>query len=392
MVGFYPGIRNNFRFMAKNRKLFGIHNIDILLMSFIFLLLFMLPVLFTKVDGGISWTNVFKIWQDRVLLIPIFIINHWVLVPRLMLKKRYKLYTGLAALIIMLSTLAYYFHDIPQKARPRRATDRIERRMAEEGINPPRPDERNEPPRQLEQREPSSKKPSPVPPYADLLMFSLLIVAVDTGLSLTKNWHRNEEDKIRLEKENTKVQLAMLRNQVSPHFFMNTLNNIYALIDTDTQKSKQAVMKLSKLMRYMLYENSNGKVTLSKEFEFIKSYVDLMIIRFDNDINVNLDIPEKYTDVEIPVMLFISYIENAFKYGASYQQKSFIHVIFEVTSDTLSFTCLNSITGKRETKSQGGLGLQNSKQRLELLFNDRYKLSVRETEKIFTVELNIPLA
>ena len=387
--------------MAKNKKLFGIHNIDILLMSFIFLLLFMLPVLFTKVDGGISWTNVFKIWQDRALLIPIFLINHWILFPRLVLKKRYKSYAGLVALMIVTCTIAYYFHDMPDNTRPRRAAERMKPPRQDERIKPPRRDEGIERLRQDkridyqvqdELRSAATKKPSPVPPYADLLMFSLLIVAVDTGLSLTKNWHRNEEDKIRLEKENTKVQLAMLRNQVSPHFFMNTLNNIYALIDTDTQKSKQAVMKLSKLMRYMLYENSNGKVTLSKEFEFIKSYVDLMIIRFDNDINVILDIPEKYDDVEIPVMLFISYIENAFKYGASYQHKSFIHVIFEVTSDTLFFTCLNSITGKKEIKRQGGLGLQNSKQRLELLFNDRYKLSVRETEKIFTVELNIPLA
>ncbi|MEI7727475.1 MAG: sensor histidine kinase, partial [Bacteroidota bacterium] len=194
-----------------------------------------------------------------------------------------------------------------------------------------------------------------------------------------------------LEKENTRVQLAILRNQISPHFFMNTLNNIYALIDTDTRKSKESVMKLSKLMRYLLYENSNGKVKLSREFEFIKSYVDLMIIRFDNDIIVNLEIPENYADIEIPVMIFISYIENAFKFGASYQQKSFIHVVFEVTDNMLFFTCLNSITRKKEVNRVGGLGLSNSKQRLDLLFKDRYKLSVRETEKIFTVELNIPL-
>jgi LytS/YehU family sensor histidine kinase len=91
------------------------------------------------------------------------------------------------------------------------------------------------------------------------------------------------------------------------------------------------------------------------------------------------------------VMLFISYIENAFKFGASYQQESFIYIIFEVTDEMLFFTSINSISVKSEDKSKGGLGMENNKKRLDLLFSDRYKLSVRETEKIFTVELNIPL-
>ncbi|MDD4554776.1 MAG: histidine kinase [Bacteroidales bacterium] len=359
--------------MKTRRNLAGYHNFDLLLMCFIFLLLFVLPVIFTRVDGRISWNNVFKIWQDRALLIPVFVLNHWILVPRLMIRKRYRLYFSFVAMILILVTVVYYFHDTPAG---RRFSLKNEAMPLIKADGPARPKQRT---------------PTPVPPYADLLMFSLLIVAVDTGLSLTKSWHKSEEDRIRLESENTSVQLAMLRHQISPHFFMNTLNNIYALIDTDSKKSKESVMKLSKLMRYMLYENKAGKVKISREFEFIRSYVDLMIIRFADNIQVTLDIPEKYADDDIPVMLFISFIENAFKHGSSYEQKSFIHLIFEITVDKIIFTCINSNTAKMTPKGDHGLGMENSLKRLELLYGDRYRLSVHETEKTFTVELAIPL-
>jgi hypothetical protein len=346
-------------------------HIDLWLMCFIFLLLLVLPVIFTRVDGAISWRNVFKIWQDRMLLIPVFVINHWLLVPRFILKKQYYLYVGLVSLMILGCTLFYYFHD--EVRTPGRA-ERAEKREAPPG------------------NKPLSSKPTPVPPYADLLLFSLLIVAVDTGLSLSKSWHQNEEDRIRLEKENARIQLAGLRNQVSPHFFMNTLNNIYALIDTDTQKSKQAMMKLSKLMRYLLYENQSGKVTLSKEFEFIRSYVDLMTLRFSDEITIHLELPEIFEEVEIPPMLFISYIENAFKHGTSYQHQSYIRIGIEVMPDRLIFTCINSINRSREIHGPGGLGMENSRKRLDLLYRERYTLDVHASEKIFTVELNIPLS
>jgi hypothetical protein len=344
---------------------------DLWLMGFVFLLLLVLPAIFTKVDGVISWRNVFKIWQDRALLVPLFILNHWVLVPRLILKKQYTIYVSLIAVMIFGLTLFYYFHD-------------EYRSMSRQ--------ERNREPFQYESDNLASRKPpTPVPPYADLLMFSLLIVAVDTGLSLSKNWHRNEEDKIRLEQENTRIQLNSLRNQVSPHFFMNTLNNIYALIDADTERSKTAIMKLSKLMRYLLYENKDGKVKLSKEFEFIRSYTDLMALRFSEGVTIQLDLPVDYTDHEIPPMLFLAYIENAFKYGASYRQQSLIRIAFDIADDKLIFTCVNSIASQGQTSGSGGLGLENNRQRLDLLYHKNYTLNINRMETLFTVELQIPL-
>lgn len=358
----------------KIKKNSFIKNIDIILMLFIFSVLFILPILFTRENNQIAWRNVLKIWQDQVLLLPLFAINHWLLVPKLMLKKKYVSYALTIVILISISSTSYYFYDTPPA------------RVALEKRNPDSPRNHKKP----RQKKPRKKKA--VPPYAELLFLSLVIVAVDTGLSFTKHWHTNEEDNARLEKETVQAQLSMLRNQISPHFFMNTLNNIYALIEGDKQRSRQAIMKLSKLMRYLLYENQNGKVLVSKEFEFIHSYVDLMKLRFINQVDIQFNTPDAYKDVEIPVLLFISYLENAFKYGASYQNQSFIKANFELTSDSLIFTCTNSSNAiKKEPNTIGGIGLKNSKKRLDLLYKDNYELKIHNVKDIFSVELTIPI-
>jgi hypothetical protein len=361
--------------MQRNKNF--IYHIDIILMSFVFLMFIVLPLIFTRENGRIAWVSVLKIWEDKVLLLPVFIINHWLLVPRLVLKKKYVTYMVMAFLLITLVTVSYYMHDETGKGTIRSRSPEI-REL---------PGDRNEKTTGL----PTPGPPRPIPPYAELLLFSLLVVAVDTGLSFTKHWHISDEDKVRLEKENIEAQLGMLRNQISPHFFMNTLNNIYSLIEADKERSKQAVMKLSKLMRYLLYENSNGKVMLSKEFDFIRNYVDLMKLRFADEVEIRLDIPATYADIEIPVLLFVSYLENAFKYGTTYQHRSLIEADFEIEDGYLIFSCRNRKNSYSGNVDAGGIGLQNSRQRLDLLYNNKYSLTIHETGKIYSVILKIPI-
>lgn len=346
-------------------------------MLFIFLLLFLLPLIFTRDSGAVAWMSVVKIWQDRILLVPLFAINHWLLVPKLMLRKKYSSYLPAVLSIILLITVTYYLYDQP-------VSSPIENR----------PVGREKNSQQMTDRTPSGtadRHPQPVPPYADLLLFSMLIVAVDTGLSFTRQWHSTEEEKVRLEKENVEAQLGMLRNQISPHFFMNTLNNIYSLIDSDKEGSKQALVKLSKLMRYLLYENADGTVLLSKEFEFIRSYVDLMKIRYVDDIEIILKFPQVYDDVKIPVLLFVTFLENAFKYGTSYERRSSIAASFEIEGKYLAFECRNSKNLFSGNNPAGGIGLQNSRQRLDLLYKDKYSLAVHDTEDSYLLKLKIPV-
>lgn len=342
------------------RQQSGMH-IELIIMMFIFLVLFLLPVLFTRVQGEISWMHVFKIWKDHSLLIPAFAINHWVLIPRLLHRQKYFAYFMTIVLLISVLVSFYYYYDMVLNAKP------------------------------LQDIPENQDQPTPIPPYAELLMYALLIIGVDAGLLFSKKWYETEEKKHLLELKNADMQLEILRNQVSPHFFMNTLNNIYALIGMDTPKAREAVMKLSKMMRYMLYENNKGKVKLSKEFEFIRSYIDLMRLRFVDDSVIGLSVPEKYNDVHIPALLFISYIENAFKYGASYENESLIRISFQIEENILIFECENIKQSIHLIGQSGGLGMENSKARLDLLFGDNYSLEIDTSGKTFCVKLKIPL-
>lgn len=331
--------------------------IDIIIIGFIFLILFTMPVLFVRINDQISWKHVVKIWQDNSLLIPIFAFNHWVLLPKLMQKRKYILYILSVFGLILIATFIYRGIDSPM-SMPR-------------GIN--------------------DNHPMPVPPYANMMSYAILIIGVDVGLCFSRMWQKNEKRTLDLERQNTKMELELLRNQVSPHFFMNTLNNIYALVDSDSLKAKSAVMKLSKLMRYLLYENNNGHVKLSKEFEFIQSYIDLMRLRYTDGVIFNLDIPDEYDDLEIPPMLFISYIENAVKYGVSYQDRCEISIKFHITDKELHFSCSNPIHRNNETYLKGGIGLKNSKNRLALIYGDRHHLTITENSGLYNVSLIIPI-
>ena len=346
----------------KNRQIKYDKYMEYWIIGFIFLLLFLLPVLFTRVDGRISWLHVTKIWKDQMLLIPLFIANRWLFVPKMLFRKNYIAYVLCVLGLITIFTTSYYYHDEVLNKRPLKESD-IE-----------------------------NKRPEPIPPFANLLMYSLLIVGVDTGLLFSKRAHEIEKKKHLLEKENAKMELDILRNQISPHFFMNTLNNIYALIDCNTPVAKESVMKLSKLMRYMLYENESGKVYLSKEFEFIRSYIDLMKLRFADGITIRFITPESFTDVMIPPMLFIAFVENAFKYGASYDKDSLISIVFAISENTLSFKCYNTIHPHLGDIEKGGLGIRNSENRLKLLFGKNYTLELSSAENIYNVDLKIPLS
>lgn len=338
-------------------------NIDLLIIGFIFLVLFLLPILFVRIDGKISWIHVIKIWKDQVLIIPIFLINHFFLMPKFLDKKKYWQYFSILFGLIAIAVIVYFNYE----------NYLLHKKLLREGIN-----------------KISEKRPSPIPPYANLLMYSILIMGVDLGMFFSKKWQLISEQKIELERRNTMMELEILKNQVNPHFFMNTLNNIYALMDKDANKAKKAIIRLSKLMRYLLYENSDSKVPLSKEFDFLKSYTELMQLRFTDQIDYRFSVPENFEDYKIPPLLFISYIENAFKYGISYANPSKIYISFKIQDNKLIFNCINTVHKENHQKN-GGLGLLNSKNRLDLLYGKNYQLKIDEENQVFGVLLKIPL-
>ena len=195
----------------------------------------------------------------------------------------------------------------------------------------------------------------------------------------------------RLEKENVANQLVLLRSQVSPHFFMNTLNNIHALIDINTEEAKEAIIKLSKMMRYLLYETEAEKTTIKKEVEFLESYVDLMRLRFSENVRITLNIPSVIPERQLPPLIFTSLIENAFKHGISYKDASFITIELVFGEERMLLVVKNSKPPKGRTEEFSGIGIENTRKRLALLYGTSYHLDIIDSNNQFTVNLSIPI-
>jgi len=172
---------------------------------------------------------------------------------------------------------------------------------------------------------------------------------------------------------------------------MNTLNNIHALIDIDTEEAKNAVIKLSKLMRHILYDSETSQISIQKEVDFIVHYIDLMKLRFSDKVKIDLSIPEKLPDKSIPPLLFTSFVENAFKYGISYHSESFVSILIQAKKEHLHIDISNSNHASLQQKSGKGIGIANATTRLKLLYKDNYNLNISEDDKTYKVHLSIPI-
>jgi len=214
------------------------------------------------------------------------------------------------------------------------------------------------------------------------------------GMNLgIKLYFRQREDQKRmgeLEKQNLEQQLEYLKYQINPHFFMNTLNNIHALVDIDPEMAKQTILELSKMMRFVLYEGNKAGVPLDRDISFLQNYITLMKLRYTDKVRINVTTPENLPNKEVPPLLFITFVENAFKHGVSYRQESYIDIGIDVSDGRLQFTCTNSRIPKEDDK-HGGVGLRNVKQRLDLIYGENYTLDIEDKPDMYKVNLTIPL-
>lgn len=202
-----------------------------------------------------------------------------------------------------------------------------------------------------------------------------LSAAVATLLRLAMKWQMAENARKEMEIQKTEAELMNLRNQINPHFLLNTLNNIYALITFDKDKAQKAVLSLSALLRQMLYGCQNNSVSLKDETEFIRNYVDLMRIRISKDVKVDVDISiPSDTDICIAPFILISLVENAFKHGVSLTKPSFISIRIIADGKMIECEIRNSNFPKNESDKSGhGIGLKQVAKRLDLAYRDRYE-------------------
>lgn len=223
------------------------------------------------------------------------------------------------------------------------------------------------------------------------ILASFLISGFAMGLGVMEKLKENEKRQKELEKQKLDSELAFLKNQVSPHFFFNTLNNIYTLIGIDGPTAQDSVLKLSKLMRYLLYESEHGETMMSHEIDFMNNYIDLMKLRISQKVELEIDFPEGFSDFSVPPLLFVPFIENAFKHGISYRDRSYISIRMKIEGRQIHFFAENSL-GKgtsTEEKQHSGIGLENIKKRLNLLYPTSHELVIDKTEEYFRVNLFI---
>src|SRR6201996_3635775 len=232
---------------------------------------------------------------------------------------------------------------------------------------------------------PQKEQPNLVALY---LIFAVLMGA-SAAVKLFQRWISDSQRINELETATIQSELENLKKQINPHFLFNTLNNANVLTHKDPEKASQVLMNLSDLLRYQLYDSARAKIFLTSDIHFLEDFLNLEKIRRDNfDFTITQE--GNLQGIEIPPLLFITFIENAVKHNNDAEEHSFVYVFFAVVEKELNFHCINSKPRvKVKTNGNGGLGLANVKRRLELLYPDRHHLQISDNSETFNVHLTI---
>lgn len=226
--------------------------------------------------------------------------------------------------------------------------------------------------------------------YLSIFSYHFVYALWGTMFRFTIDWFKTKQKQKDLEKQNVTSELALLRSQINPHFLFNTLNNINSFVDREPEKASYGIVKLSEIMRYMLYQANTDKIPLDYEINYIKSYIDLQKLRVKDPNFVSFAVHGSTSSVFIPPMLLMPFVENAFKHGKKQDVSPGIIINLMIDDKTLEFEVSNYIMPKYEgAETEGGFGMKNILRRLELIYNDRYKLDIKNDNEMFVILLKI---
>lgn len=368
-------------------KLFSGKKLTIMLHVAVWIILFILPAYLLFIDSGSDDFILSRTYIQIFMYAIIFYANYLLFTPKLFFKHRKVMYFTAAISLVVISTV---INEVTFKKYVFRGRNDKQEMVMRQQLQPP-PGVPFMPGNEFRTQ---PKMPSKNWPMYNFIITTVFLSGFGLGLSFTDKFTQQEKIRKEAEKEKLNTELAFLKNQINPHFLFNTLNNIYSLVQTSVPDGQKAILQLSKLMRYILYETEKGDRFLSQEIEFMQTFIELMKLRISDKVNITVSFPDDFTDVAIPPLLFLPFVENAFKHGISYRQPSFVDVRLKVDPGKIIFECSNSIVSKGEdlSKSDSGIGLENVKKRLALLFPGKHKLKVFETESIFHVILQIDIA
>lgn len=376
----------------------------------LWLALFLSPILSMYIrmeenaDMQFDWYEIFRVWKSFALYLFVFLLHNYVLAPILVYRHRRALYLSSVGCLVVL----FFVVQCLQKPDERDMRGIHDREMYagepfdRRGKVPPMAGEKTcesgayEPDGKRMPHHPAGEAPFFHPPLilgerpiiASVML--ILLVGMNLGVKLYFKSDDDMKEMALLEKQNLEQQLEYLKYQINPHFFMNTLNNIHALVDIDPDKAKLTILELSKMMRYVLYEANKTIVPLQHEIRFLHNYITLMRLRFTDKVSISVTIPDDIPDKGILPLMLITFVENAFKHGVSYRQESFISIAMTFTEERFTFVCRNS-KHKNADMQNGGVGLENVRKRLDLFYGEDFTLTISDNEDAYEVSLDAPL-
>ncbi|UBM62092.1 histidine kinase [Candidatus Sulfidibacterium hydrothermale] len=335
----------------------------------VWIIIYFLPDLLFEAPSG----PVFMVKRNLhfILVLFFFYLNYFILVPRLLLHKKQWLFS-LAILFALIFT--YYVNDfVMQKTRTKFAVETINTT----GTKPlPWAEKRHERHRRAGN--------------AGAVVMVLMSFFVSTITRETEAWYHQEKERKELEKQQLLSELSFLKSQVNPHFLFNSLNGIYALAIKKSDKTPDAILQLSELMRHMLYESDKEQVDLEKETAYLENYIQLQKLRLPPEVQIHFQAEGNLSGKKIAPMLFIPFIENAFKHGVDTNGGN-IQIKLQVKENRLSFDMMNRISKAQNKDTVSGIGLANVRKRLDLLYSGRYHLEIKESNGNFIVHLHLNL-
>ncbi|MGA3014302.1 MAG: sensor histidine kinase [Bacteroidales bacterium] len=300
----------------------------------------------------------------NLFLIFVFYFHGYWMIPQLVLKKKWLIYIGLQILILV--SFVFFRELLFMMSPPEHEPFQM--------IHVPKLD--------FELFKPAR---------GNSIFLYIVIVIISGGVRIVQEWIKAEKRATQIETERMAMELSLLRSQINPHFLFNTLNNIYSLALIKSEMTADAVLKLADIMRYFTEDSNSDKVALNREVNYLRHYIELQRIRLESKMKIIINLTGDFSKYSIPPLILMPFVENAFKYGTSSHHDTEICISLMVINDILKFKVINRIYTERIKPEATGLGISNTRQRLQHIYPGKHSLEIVDNGKIFNVFLSIHL-